>query len=109
PIFLALRSVGSAFHAPAMQASVPLLAPESELGRVAGINQVIMSVSSIAGPALGALMVTSLDMGWVMLFDVVGAAIAVVSLLFVTIRNPERKNAHLKPHVFRELEEGFQE
>ena len=106
---LALRSIGSAFHAPAMQASVPLLAPESELGRVAGINQVIMSVSSIAGPALGALMISTLDMGWVMLFDVVGAAIAVISLLFVTIPNPERKNAHLKPHVFREMREGLQE
>ena len=38
---LVLRSLGSAFHVPAMQASVPLLAPESELMRISGINQVI--------------------------------------------------------------------
>lgn len=41
---LPLRSIGSAFHMPAMQASVPLLAPESQLTRVAGINQVIAFV-----------------------------------------------------------------
>ena len=41
---------------PAMQASVPLLAPESQLTRIAGIDQMIESVSSIAGPALGALL-----------------------------------------------------
>ena len=49
-IMLALRSVGSAFHMPAMQASVPLLAPKSELIRIAGINQIIQSACNIAGP-----------------------------------------------------------
>lgn len=39
-ILLACRSVGSAFHSPSMQASVPLLAPEAQLTRVAGVNQI---------------------------------------------------------------------
>ena len=107
-ILLALRSVGSAFHAPSMQASVPLLAPEEELTRIAGVNQMILSVSSIAGPALGALMVTYLDMAYVMLFDVVGALIACTSLLFVVIPNPKKKATIEQPHVFREMREGFQ-
>ena len=47
-ILLALRSVGSAFHMPAMQASIPLLAPKSELIRIAGINQIIQSACNIA-------------------------------------------------------------
>src|SRR5690606_18640324 len=51
-LLLGLRSLGTAFHMPAMQASVPLLAPESELLRISGINQMIQSVSSIAGPAI---------------------------------------------------------
>lgn len=46
-ILLMLRSVGSAFHAPAMKSSVPLLAPDSELTRIAGINQAIQSVCNI--------------------------------------------------------------
>lgn len=89
-VLLALRSVGSAFHMPAMQASTPMLAPKSELLRVAGINQVIQSASNIAGPALGALAIGLMDIGYVMLIDIAGALFAIVSLLFVKIPNPEK-------------------
>lgn len=89
-ILLALRSVGSAFHMPAMQASIPMLAPKSELLRVAGINQVIQSTSNIAGPALGALAIGLMDIGYVMLIDIAGAMFAIASLLFVKIPNPEK-------------------
>lgn len=102
---LALRSAGSAFHTPAMQASVPLLAPSSELMRVAGINQIIQSVSNIAGPALGAVFVAFFDMTYVMLLDVVGAAIACTSLLFVTIPNPKKVEGVI-PNVLGEIKEG---
>jgi len=108
-VLLALRSVGTAFHSPSMQASVPLLAPEDQLTRISGINQMILSVSSIAGPALGALMITYLDMTYVMLFDVVGALIACTSLMFVVIPNPKKKATIENPHIFREMREGFQE
>lgn len=104
-ILLACRSVGSAFHSPAMRASVPLLAPESELTRIAGINQVLESVSSIAGPALGALLLAITEMGNILMLDVLGAAIACTTLLFVRIPNPERDRT-LKPSLRRELHEG---
>lgn len=39
-LLMALRSIGNAFHSPAMQAAIPrMLAPESELMRIAGVNQ----------------------------------------------------------------------
>jgi len=104
---LAFRSVGSAFHNPAMEASVPLLAPESELLRVSGINQVIYSICNIAGPALGAVFMTSFDMTYVLMFDVVGAIIACSSLLFVFIPNPEKKSEETERDVLREMREGF--
>jgi len=84
-ILLACRSAGSAFHIPAMQASVPLLAPASQLTRIAGVNQIIASLSSIAGPALGALL---------------------ISLLCVRIPNPARDTTR-KPDLWREFREGF--
>jgi len=109
-ILLALRSVGSAFHMPAMQASVPLLAPESELLRIGGINQVIQSVSSIAGPALGALAIGLMDIGYVLLLDIGGALFAIASLLFVHIPNPEKaetaQRAGIK-QVMRDLRLGI--
>lgn len=106
-LLLACRSMGSAFHMPAMQASVPLLAPESELVRIAGINQVIQAVCSVAAPALGALFLGWIHMGGILILDVAGAAFACISLCFVTIPrvNTVRKEAHL----FRELKECFTE
>ncbi|MFV0468214.1 MAG: MFS transporter [Dysgonomonas sp.] len=105
-ILLGLRSVGSAFHTPAMEASVPLLAPESELTRIAGINQIIFSVCNIAGPALGALFITVMDISQVLLLDVAGAAIACLSLLFVTIPNPQKESKHER-HIWREMKVGL--
>ncbi len=104
-ILLGLRSVGSAFHMPAMQASVPLLAPAEELTRVAGVNQMIASVCNIAGPALGALFITIWDMQYVLMLDVAGAILACTSLLFVHIPNPERHTEKVKD-VLHEMREG---
>jgi DHA3 family macrolide efflux protein-like MFS transporter len=108
-LLLVMRSLGSAFHVPAMQASVPLLAPESELMRISGINQIIQSVSVIAGPALAALLITVLNMTWVLMFDVAGALLAVISLLLVHIPNPLPKEDAPEPHVIRELKQGLYE
>jgi Bacterial protein of unknown function (DUF894). len=104
-VLLALRSTGSAFHMPAMQASVPLLAPAEQLTRVAGINQIIISVSQIAGPALGAMFIVIWDIEYVLLLDVAGALTAVTSLFFVTIPNPE-KVENKTSDVLREMKEG---
>lgn len=104
-LLLMLRSVGGAFHMPAMKASTPHLAPESQLTRVAGINQTIQSVCSIGGPVLGAILMSSMSMTAVMLLDVVGALIACCALLFVTIPNPIKQNQERK--IFREMKEGY--
>ncbi len=102
---LALRSIGSSFHSPAMQASVPLLAPTEQLTRIAGINQIISSVSQIAGPALGAMMIAIWDIEYVLIFDVAGALIAVTSLFFVYIPDPE-KTENSERHIIKEMKEG---
>ena len=88
---LALRSIGGSFHSPAMKSSIPLLAPEKELTRIAGINQAIQSICNIGGPALGAVLLLAFDMSVVMLLDVAGAIIACTSLLFVSFESEEGK------------------
>lgn len=102
---LGLRSIGSAFHMPAMQASVPLLAPTDQLTRIAGVNQIIASVSQIAGPALGAMLITIWDIEYVLLFDVAGALLAVTSLFFVHIPNPEKEEGKERD-ILKEMKEG---
>lgn len=105
-ILLGLRSTGSAFHMPAMQASVPLLAPREQLTRIAGINQIISSVSQIAGPALGAMFIVIWEIEYVLMLDVAGALIAVTSLFFVTIPDPEKIEDRV-PNVSAEMREGI--
>lgn len=110
-VMLGLRSVGSAFHMPAMQAAIPMLAPRSELLRIAGINQIIQSISSIAGPALGALAIGLLSIGNVLLLDIAGALLAITSLLFIHIPNPkvlEKPKAGLR-QVINDMKISFKE
>lgn len=108
-VLLALRSVGSAFHMPAMQASVPLLAPKSELIRIAGINQVIQSVCNIAGPALAGLFISFMKMTNILLLDVVGAVFACLSLCFVTIPDPSQEERQKDLHLWKEAKEAVTE
>ena len=90
-LLLMLRSMGSAFHAPAMKSSIPLLAPEKELTRIASINQAIQAVCNICGPVLGAALIVATDMSIVMLLDVAGAVIACTALLFVSLTRKKQK------------------
>lgn len=107
-LLLMLRSVGSAFHAPAMKSSIPLLAPEKELTRIASINQTIQALCNICGPVLGAALIVSTNMSVVMLLDVAGAAIACTTLMFVFIPNPEKTETETTNNVLRDMKEGFQ-
>ncbi len=107
-ILLMMRSAGMAFHVPAMQASVPLLAPQDKLMKIAGINNMIQSVSTIASPALAALLISLFELQWILLIDVAGAIIGVTTLLMVHIPDPE-KAERAKPHLWRELHEGLKE
>ena len=108
-LLLALRSIGSAFHAPSMQASIPLLAPESQLLRIAGINQMINSACNIARPALGALAITTLAMPVVLMLDVIGAILACTSLTFVKIPNPPPGKHAGENNVLQDLKEAQRE
>ncbi len=104
-LLLACRSAGSAFHTPAMQASMPLLVPREALTRVAGMNQISGALSNIVGAACGALLLNLTSIGNILLLDVAGAVVACTSLGFVQIPNPEKST--LSKDLWREFREGF--
>jgi len=89
-VVIALRSAGAAFHTPASQAAVPMYVPADQLMRVAGWNFFMSSGVAMAGPVLGAFLMATTSMSGIMALDIVGAAVAVASLLLVRIPNPER-------------------
>ena len=71
-----LRSLGQAFHWPAMQASTTLLVPEEHLSRIAGINQALAGAMNIIAPPTGALLIGVLQLQWVLSIDILTAGLA---------------------------------
>lgn len=109
-VVMFLRSLGSVFHWPAMQASTSLMVPEKHLARVAGINQALRGSLNIIAPPLGALLMSVLKFYQVISVDVITAIIAITPLLFIRIPQPVRADAGviLTPKVLlKDVAEGF--
>ncbi|TKC18089.1 MFS transporter [Robertmurraya kyonggiensis] len=104
---LVIRSVATAFHMPAMQASVPLLAPEEHLTKVAGWGQMLSSLSNIAGPAIAMTLLAVSSFEWVLLLDFFGAVIASSMLLSVRIPRAPRTEEPTSSGFFVEMKEGY--
>ena len=105
-----IRSLGQAFHFPAMQASTSLLVPEKHLSRVAGINQALNGAMNIIAPPSGALLIGVLQLHWVLSIDILTAALAILPLFFVHIPQPVRCTSVGKPivgSILADIKEGF--
>lgn len=85
-----VRSLGGAFHGPAMQASTSLMVPQEHLTRVQGINQMLEGSLGIIGAPLGALLLAALPMQGILAVDVVTALFAIIPLLFIVVPQPEK-------------------
>ena len=89
-IVMMTRSVGGAFHWPAMSASTTLMVPEKHLVRVGGLNQTINGVLGLLAPMLGAVLMMQFALHEIMLMDLATALFAVLPLLVVRIPQPDR-------------------
>jgi DHA3 family macrolide efflux protein-like MFS transporter len=110
-VIMAVRSVGGAFHWPAMQASTSLMVPKKHLARVAGLNQAMKGALNIVGPPLGALLMELVPLHGVMMVDVGTAMLAVLPLLFVQVPQPRRKELEAgktgKPSIWTDIRGGL--
>jgi len=88
-VLLFVRSLGGAFHQPAMQASTTLLVPKEKLTQIQGLNQMMQGGLLIVAAPLGALLVAMLSTSAILAVDVVTALIAIVPLAFVAVPQPE--------------------
>jgi DHA3 family macrolide efflux protein-like MFS transporter len=89
-LIMMIRSLGQAFHFPAMQASTSLMVPEKQLTRISGANQTLQGVTNIVAPPTGALLLEVLPMQGVLAIDILTALLAITPLLFIPIPQPER-------------------
>lgn len=109
---LALRSVGSAFHSPCIQAVTPLLAPPDALSRCAGWSQGIQTVSMLLSPAAAAVLYDlvvrgSLPLSAVLLLDTAGAAFAVLALAAARLPVLRVGDPGRRLRIWRDTREGF--
>ncbi len=104
-IILFLRGLGNTFHAPAMQAAIPMLVPAEMLTKAGGWGNLISSISNMLGPVLGAALMGLWPIASIMLVDILGAAFAIACLLFVRI--PDVPQATEKLHMLSDMKLGF--
>lgn len=111
-LMIFVGSAAGSFQQPAMASSTALMVPKKHLSRVAGMNQTLQGALSIAGPPLGALLMSLTTIANIYLLDVITMLFAVLPLLFIPIPKLEtRKDSNgdvIKTSFFQDIKEGFQ-
>lgn len=106
-VILLIRSIGTAFHTPCLQAVTPQIVPKEQLTRCAGYSQSLESVSQILSPVLAAVLYQAWSLSGIVFLDVIGALIAVAALGISQIPNLPKRGKVAKLHVMHEAKEGF--
>ena len=84
---LAIRSIGTAFHTPAISAVTPLLVPEEKLTKCAGYTQSLQTVGNMAGVAIAGILYPIWSISAMVALDVIGAIIASLSVIAIKVPN----------------------
>ena len=106
-LVLFLRTVGTAFHSPCMQAVTPQIVPSDQLTRCAGYSQALTSVSDIFSPAAAAFLYQHWTLESIVMLDVFGAFCACATLAIARIPKLEKNTENKKIQFIAEAVEGF--
>ncbi|MDR1209182.1 MAG: MFS transporter [Clostridiales bacterium] len=99
------RSLGQGAQMPAVAAVLPQLVPEKHLARMNGINAGIQSAATLAAPAFAGLLLSRVDIQYVMYIDVATAAIG-IAIVFFCVRVGAPAGGSDRKGYLRELVEG---
>ena len=105
-----IRSCCGAFQNNAMQASTSLLVPQTQLSRVAGLNQMLQGGNSILAPIIAALLLVWLPLQGMLMIDVITALPAIAALMIFIIPQPLRKPNNQQPitnNLLQDMREGL--
>lgn len=104
-VTIGIRAVAQTAQMPTVQSIMPTMVPEDEITRVNGQFGIIQSLISIVSPGIGAFMVATMPIHWVILLDVIGFILGAGMLLLVRI--PEVASQGEKISVMKDALEGF--
>ncbi len=81
----ALTGAFEAFQIPAYSASISVLVPKAQYGRVSGMRSFSDSAAQVIAPALAALLLSVFGLAGVMVIDISSFLVGIVPLLFISI------------------------
>ena len=105
-IALVANGVASAFILPALDASTPMLMPQDQLGRAAGVTQMLQSFEIILAPVLAVPLFLGLGLGAVFVVDFVTFGISIIVLGLSVIPQPARVLQEAGASVWAEFRFG---
>src|SRR5882672_6271392 len=91
---------------PTRSAMTPNLVPAEMLASAAAINQVMWQVASIAGPAIGGVIVARFGLSWAYALDVATYGVAFVFALSLH-PTPPASSVEGEPEGWAAIKEGF--
>lgn len=100
-----VRSIGGGIQAPAVNAIYPQLVPQEKLTRIQGINQTLSSILMLIAPAVGGVVLGSMDISWAFMLDVVTAALAILIVSFIKVEKIQ--NTEASTSVLKDLKKGI--
>ena len=111
-IIIFICAISKSFQSPAMLSSTSLMVPAEHIPRVAGLNQLIQGIMRIVSPSLGAILLLKFPMSGIVMVDIAGASLGLISLLFVMIPKPEKTSGQKscfsgRNLVFQDIMEGI--
>jgi len=101
-----VRSIGAGIQTPAVSAIYPQLVPQDRLTKIQGINQTLNSVLMLLSPAVGGVLLGSMDIAWAFMLDVITAALAILIIRFIKVERIQRTDENTS--VFAELKQGIE-
>jgi DHA3 family macrolide efflux protein-like MFS transporter len=104
-VLLIFRSCCQAFHAPAVEAIVPLMVQRNKLSRINGLNYLLTGVMTLIGPVAAALLLMLWRIDQILWIDPATFVIALVPLLFIRI--PPVRAEHERSTFKKDLGEGL--
>lgn len=107
-VVLAVRSVGTAFHTPAISAATPLIVPTEELTRCSGYTQSLQTIGYIAGTAIAGVLYPICSISQMVALDVIGALIATACVAAVEIPSLVMSaDNQSSPDMWGEIKAGY--
>ncbi|MCI1636667.1 MAG: MFS transporter [Bifidobacterium crudilactis] len=105
-VSLFVRSLAQAFQMPTIQSILPTIVPDDEITKINGQLGMVQSATMVVSPALGALLYAFIPINYLILADVLGAALGVGILAFISIPS-NLSNLVEKPRVIADAVFGF--